>query len=257
MIFDTHAHYDDQLFNEDRTEIIMSLKEKKVKKIVNIGASIESSKASLELAKKYPFFYAAIGVHPDYINDLKKEDMKWLKEHAMDEHVVAIGEIGLDYYWNKENKDNQAIWFRKQIAIARESKLPMVIHSRDAAEDTLRLLKEEHAEEIGGIIHCYSYSVEIMEEYLKLGFYFGIGGVVTFKNAKKLKDVVAQLPMEKIVLETDAPYLSPDPFRGKRNTSDKLYYVAKEIAEIKNRTVEEVLLVTYENAHQVYQIERN
>jgi TatD DNase family protein len=256
MIFDTHAHYNDEAFDEDRIEIISGLKEKKVKNVVNIGASIESSNASLQLAKQYPFFYAAIGVHPENVDNLSDKDMCWLKEHVSEEKVVAIGEIGLDYFWNKENKEIQEKWFREQIHIARESKLPMVIHSRDAAADTIRILKEENADKIGGIIHCYSYSKEMMEEYLELGFYFGIGGVVTFKNAKKLKEVVAELPMERIVLETDAPYLAPDPFRGKRNTSDKLYYVAKKIAEIKNKSIEEVFQITDRNAHHVYRIER-
>jgi TatD DNase family protein len=256
MIFDTHAHYDDEAFADDREEILNGLLAKQVETVVNIGASILSSKESIELTKKYSFLYAAIGVHPESIDELSEEGILWLQEQALESKVVAIGEIGLDYFWNKENKELQEKWFRKQIAIARDRKLPMVIHSRDAAADTIRILKDEQAEKIGGIIHCYSYSKEMMKEYLDLGFYFGIGGVVTFKNAKKLKEVVEVLPMEKILLETDAPYLSPEPYRGKRNTSENLIYVAKEIAKIKNISYEEVISSTDENAHKIYQIER-
>ncbi len=256
MIFDTHAHYDDEAFADDREEILNGLFAKQVETVVNIGASILSSKESIELTKKHAFIYAAIGVHPESIDELSEEGILWLKEQAFESKVVAIGEIGLDYFWNKENKELQEKWFREQIAIARDRKLPMVIHSRDAAADTIRILKEEQAEKIGGIIHCYSYSKEMMKEYLDLGFYFGIGGVLTFKNAKKLKEVVEVLPMEKILLETDAPYLSPEPFRGKRNTSENLIYVAKEIAKSKNISYEEVISITNENAHKIYQIER-
>ncbi len=256
MIFDTHAHYDDKSYDLDLFEVIQEMINGNVTQVVNIGASMQSSKNSIALAKKYPLFYATIGVHPDEISGLCEEDMNWLREHAKDDRVVAIGEIGLDYYWNKDNKEEQKKWFKSQIQIARENNLPLVIHSRDAAADTLEILKEENAQEIGGIIHCYSYSVELMKEYVKMGFYIGIGGVLTFKNAKVIKEVVAEIPMNRLVLETDAPYLSPDPFRGKRNISTNLYYVACKVAEIKGISLEEVYQETFENGYHAYRISR-
>lgn len=256
MIFDSHAHYDDEAYNEDRDVVIEKLKEEGVEALVNIGASIEGSESSIALAKKYPFIYATIGVHPENIKTMTEEDIKWLREHCKEEKVVAIGEIGLDYYWDKDNKEDQKKWFRKQITLAREMNLPIAIHSRDAAADTINILKEEHVEEIGGIIHCYSYSKESVRDYLKLGLYVGVGGVLTFKNGRKLREAVEEIPLERIVLETDAPYLAPDPYRGKRNNSAYLKYVVDKIAEIKETSTEEVIRITNQNTYDVYRIER-
>lgn len=263
MIFETHAHYDDDAFDSDRDELLLGMQEAGIETIVNIGANIESCKTTLGLCGKYPFVYGALGVHPSDAEELSEETYGWLRQAAESNSIqkggkiVAIGEIGLDYYWDKEAdvQANQRNWFERQANLARELSLPMVVHSRDAAKDTLDMMKAMKAEEIGGIVHCYSYSVVQAREYLSMGFCFGIGGVVTFSNAKKLKEVVDYLPMDAIVLETDCPYLAPVPNRGKRNSSLNLPYVAKEIAAIKGMDEEEVIRITRENAKRVYRIE--
>ena len=254
MIFDTHAHYDDDAFDEDRDALLAGMQEAGVESIVNIGASMASSKRSLELAKKYPFIYAAVGVHPDEVGELSEEKLQQLKEWSMHEKVKAIGEIGLDYYWDKEGHDLQKHWFMRQMELAHERKLPMIVHSREAAKDTLDMVAAAKPLNLSGIIHCYSYSVEQAREYLNMGYYLGIGGVLTFKNAKKLKEVAEYAPLSQIVLETDCPYLAPVPFRGKRNDSSKLRYVAEELAAIKQMSVEEVIRITNENGKKLYGI---
>lgn len=262
LIFETHAHYDDDAFEQDRDELLCGMQAAGIETIVNIGANIESCKNTLALCEKYDFIYGALGVHPSDAEELNKETFAWLKQAAESNSIqsggkiVAIGEIGLDYYWDKDSdvQANQRNWFEKQANLARELRLPMVVHSRDAAKDTLDMMKAMHAEEIGGIVHCYSYSVEQAKEYLNMGFLFGIGGVLTFSNAKKLKEVVEYLPMDVIVLETDCPYLAPVPNRGKRNSSLNLPYVAKEIAAIKGLDEEEVIRITRQNAKRIYQI---
>lgn len=257
MIFETHAHYDDQAFEEDRELLLNSLQEQGVGKVVNIGASLASSKASLALAEQYPFVYAAIGVHPDETKELTEENFKELLAMIQQEKVVAVGEIGLDYYWDSTPRDVQKYWFERQLALALQYDLPVVIHSREAAADTLAVMKEWYAKSGGtltGIIHCFSYGPEIAKEYTKMGFYLGVGGVVTFKNAKKLKEVVQTVPLELLVLETDCPYLAPVPNRGKRNDSSNLQYVVEEIAALKGITAEEVIRVTEDNAKKLYRI---
>ena len=254
MIFDTHAHYDDDAFDEDRDALLAGMQEAGVESIVNIGASMASSKRSLELAKKYPFIYAAVGVHPDEVGELTEEKLQQLKEWSMHEKVKAIGEIGLDYYWDKEGHDLQKHWFMRQMELAHERKLPMIVHSREAAKDTLDMVTAAKPMNLSGIIHCYSYSVEQARDYLNMGYYLGIGGVLTFKNAKKLKEVAEYAPLSRIVLETDCPYLAPVPFRGKRNDSSKLRYVAEELAAIKQVSVEEVIRITTENGKKLYGI---
>ena len=255
MIFDTHVHYDDEAYDEDREDFLMHLAGKGVGTVVNVGASINTAKEAEALSRKYDFIYAAVGVHPSETAGLTEEDMEWLKKASAYDKVVAIGEIGLDYHYDEPSKELQKKWFIRQLEIARETGLPVCIHSRDAAQDTLDIMKEEHAEEIGGVIHCYSYSWEMAKIYLEMGFYLGVGGIVTFKNSKKLKEVVQKAPMERLVLETDAPYLSPEPYRGQRNSSDKLIYVADQIAELKHMTGEEVIQRTEENARRMYRIE--
>lgn len=254
MIFDTHAHYDDEAFNEDRDKLLLSLPENGIEAVVNVGASIQSTKNTLELMKKYSFVYGAAGVHPNETAELNEHLMDWLKHVAGKEKVVAIGEIGLDYYWNEPEPEVQKHWFVRQLDLAREVNLPIIVHSRDAAKDTLDIIKAENARDMGGVIHCFSYSVEMAREYLSMGFYLGIGGVLTFNNAKKLKEVVDYMPMDQLVLETDCPYLSPVPNRGKRNSSLNLPYVVKAISEIKGISEEEVIAVTRENARRMYRL---
>lgn len=254
MIFDTHAHYDDDAFNEDRSILLSSMRSSGIDKIVNIGADMKSSKTSIELSEKYDFIYAAVGVHPSDVDSLSASDMDLLKEWSALSKVVAIGEIGLDYHYEDTDKAMQKKWFEAQLEVAREVNLPVVIHSRDAAKDTLDIMKAYKANEIGGVVHCYSYGVEMAREYLNMGYYFGIGGVVTFNNSKKLKEVVEYLPLDNIVIETDAPYLSPVPNRGKRNSSLNLTYVVEQIANLKGISVEEVLEATNKNALDLYRI---
>ena len=262
MIIDTHSHYDDEQFTSDRHELLIGLKSNNVEYVVNAGASMQSTKAGIQLALGYDFVYAMAGVHPDSVGELEAGAYDELKALAADNSiagarpgkVVAIGEIGLDYHWMVEPKEVQQKWFREQLRLARDLGLPVNIHSRDAAEDTWTVMKEEHLEEIGGIIHCYSGSVEMSDNYLNAGFSLGIGGVVTFKNSKKLKDVVIHAPIERLVLETDCPYLAPEPLRGTRNNSANLIYVAAEIARLKGLTTEEVIDITHDNALKIYGI---
>lgn len=248
MIFETHAHYDDEAFNEDRENLINSLPEHGIEFVLNICSSIESVDKTIALTDKYSFIYSAIGIHPDSTKDLNEEKFLWLKNKTKDSKCLAIGEIGLDYYWDTTPRDMQKEWFERQIDLSKQRKLAIVFHSRDAAKDTLDIIKSNDIVDIGGILHCYSYSKEQAKEYLDLGLYLGIGGVVTFNNAKKLKEVVEYAPLNQLVLETDAPYLSPSPHRGKRNTSINLSLIAAEIAQIKNIDYETVVNVTNENA---------
>lgn len=252
MIFDTHAHYDDEAFDLDRDEMLTQLKEHGIEAVTNVGASMKSCKATLELTRKYPFVYGAVGVHPNETGELSEADMNWLLEAAMEEKIVAVGEIGLDYYWEEPDHETQKKWFVRQLALAEKVKLPIIIHSREAARDTLDIMKAEQAGKLGGVIHCFSYSKEMAREYLNMGFYLGIGGVVTFKNAKKLKEVVEYMPMEQMVLETDCPYLAPVPNRGRRNSSFNLPYVVREISQIKNLPAEQIIQITSENAKRLY-----
>ena len=254
MIFDTHAHYDDDAFDEDREELLAGMNAAGVEYIVNVGASMASSKRSVDLTEKYPFVYAAVGVHPDEVGELNEEKFAQLKAWTSHEKVKAVGEIGLDYYWDKEGHDLQKHWFMRQMELAHECNLPMIVHSREAAKDTLDMIVAAKPLELSGIIHCYSYSVEQAREYLDMGYYIGIGGVLTFKNAKKLKEVAEYAPLSQIVIETDCPYLAPTPFRGKRNDSSKLRYVAEELASIKQVSVEEVIRITNENGRKLYHI---
>lgn len=254
MIFDTHAHYDDEAFDEDREELLASLFNHGIEAVTNVGASMDTSRHTLELAEKYPYIYSAIGVHPNETGELNEEDLAWLKKHSAHKKVVAIGEIGLDYYWDEPDHETQKKWFVRQLSLAREVKLPVVIHSRDAAKDTLDIMKAEGAKDIGGVIHCFSYGKEIAREYLTMGYYLGIGGVLTFKNAKKLKEVVEYMPIEQLVLETDCPYLAPAPNRGKRNSSLNLPYVVQEISAIKGIPEETVIDITNQNAKRLYRL---
>lgn len=309
MIFDSHAHYDDKQFEDDRLELLLSMRnpgsrdvdpsmrspgsrdadpsmrnpggrdgdpgeEKgeaagRIGRIMNVGASLESSRASVALAHRYDFIYAAVGVHPSEIACLEEAERKpyedgtgfagtgltWLKLQTADEKVRAIGEIGLDYYWEKDPamQKLQKQWFIRQLDLARECDLPVIIHSREAAADTMEIMKS-HAQGIPGVIHCYSYSREMALEYVKMEYYIGVGGVVTFKNARKLIETVEAIPLERIVIETDCPYLAPVPHRGERNSSLYLPYVVERIARLKGVTPARVEKITWENACELYRL---
>ena len=254
MIFETHAHYDDAAYDEDRDALLGSMQENQIEYIVNVGASLSSTAASIALAEIYPFVYAAAGVHPSETAALNEKAFAQLEKQCAHKKVVAIGEIGLDYYWEEPAHEIQKVWFARQLELAKNMKKPVIIHSREAAKDTYDILAMHNAKEIGGVIHCFSYSVEMAEAYIKMGFYIGIGGVITFKNAKKLREVVTAIPIERILLETDCPYLSPEPKRGSRNSSQNLPYIAQKIAEIKGMSYDEVVSITKRNARQMYQI---
>ena len=252
MIIDTHAHYDDKAFDEDRDTLLAGMAEAGISRIVNIGSSLDACHRTLELMDKYNFIYGAIGVHPCDSAELTEESLAWIREVSSHEKCVAIGEIGLDYYWDEPDRDIQKKWFIRQMDIAREVKLPIVIHSRDAAKETIDIMTAQRAQEIGGVVHCYSYSKELAKTFLDMGFYFGIGGVVTFSNGKKLKEALEYIPMDRIVTETDSPYLAPVPFRGKRNDSTKLPYVIEQIATIKGMSQEDIMQICKENAYKLY-----
>lgn len=255
LIFDTHAHYDDGAFDEDRDALLRGLPDNGIGRVANVAASTESCISTMELAERYEHVYAVLGVHPTETAALDEEKFGQLKDWCAHPKCVAVGEIGLDYYWPEPDHEIQKKWFGRQLDLARECQKPVVIHSREACRDTLDIMKAEKCEEIGGVVHCYSYSVETAREYLNMGFFFGIGGVLTFRNAVKLKEVVEYLPMDRIVVETDAPYLAPVPHRGKRNVSHNLPYVIREIASIKGLTEEEVRRITWENGCRLYGLE--
>lgn len=253
MIFETHAHYDDGQFDMDRETLLSSIPEQGVGTIVNVSATYASCQRVVDLVQNYPFMYAAVGIHPDEVGSLNEERFQQMKELCKQEKVVAVGEIGLDYYWDNESHDLQKEWFVRQLDLARELNLPVLIHSREAAADTMEIMKQ-HGQGLKGVIHCFSYSKEMAAEYVKMGFYIGVGGVVTFKNARKLKETVQEIPLTSIVLETDCPYLAPVPYRGKRNNSAYIKYIAEEIAGIKGVSYEEVVEQTEKNARDLYNL---
>ena len=257
MIFESHAHYDDERFDSDRVELLSLMPKKNIERIINVGSTLNSSRKSIELAKEYDFIYAAIGVHPSDISCFDEEEngLDWLYETAKKEKkVVSIGEIGFDFYWDKEEENHrlQKHYFLEQLEIARKLDLPVIIHSRDAAKETFDIMKEAAEKGTKGVIHCFSYSPELAEEYVKLGYYIGVGGVVTFKNGKKLKEAVRRIPLNRILTETDCPYMAPTPFRGERNDSTFIPYVVQEIAKLKEITEAEVIDVTSKNGYELF-----
>ena len=252
--FDTHAHYNDEKFDEDREEIIKKIYEEGITKTVCIGYDVKNSEKALEIANTYSFIYATCGISPNDIEDFSKENLQKIEEMAKNEKIVAIGEIGLDYYWNKDNKEKQKELFINQIKIANTLNKPIVIHTRDATIDTIDILKKYPVNK-KGIFHCCPLNQELIKEGLKLGFYISFSGNITFKNAKAYESV-SIVPIDKILIETDSPYLTPEPFRGKRNDSSKVKFVAEKIAEIKKLTLEEVSQKTYQNAERVYEIKK-
>lgn len=254
MIFESHAHYEDKAFDEDRESLLESFGENGIGTVVNVSSSLETIEKTIKLIKKYPFMYGAVGVHPEECAPMNKESLDYIRTMAKEEKVVAIGEIGLDYYWDEPEREIQKKWFEEQIELAKEVNLPMIIHSRDAAKDTYDIMKAHKSGEIGGVIHCFSYGNEMARDFLNMGFYLGVGGVITFNNAKKLKEVVEFAPIDRILIETDCPYLSPVPNRGKRNSSLNLSYVVEEIAKIKGLDYDEVVAITEKNARTMYKI---
>ncbi len=258
-LFDTHAHYNDEKFDEDREKIIKDTYESGVTKFVVAGYNIESSKKAIELSNKYEFMYSICGISPNDIPQFEEELWKSISEISkivkenMNKKIVAIGEIGLDYYWEKENKELQKRAFIEQIKIANELDLPIVIHSRDASVDTIEILKQNTVNK-KGIFHCCQLNQELVRQALELEFYISFAGPITFKNSKNAPDVVKMVPLDKILIETDSPYLSPEPNRGKRNDSRNVKYVAQKIAEIKKMSIDEIAKITYENAMKIFNI---
>ena len=248
LIFDSHAHYDDKKFEEIRDSLLENLPQHGVCGIINCGCDTESSNKALALAEKYNYIYAAVGVHPENIGGGTLLEIEGLAKHKK---CVAIGEIGLDYYWVSDNKEEQKVLFEEQLLLANRLRLPVIVHDRDAHADTLEILKKHRPK---GVVHSFSGSRDMAQEILKLGMYIGIGGVVTFKNAKKLPEVVEILPEDRFLLETDAPYLTPVPYRGKINHSAMIYYTAEKITEIRNTSVEHILEVTKKNAEKLFNI---
>lgn len=251
QIFDAHAHYDDDAFDTDREELLLSLKEKNVDKIVNAGVDIKTSNWGIEYANKYDFFYTTVGIHPQNITNLESNYIDVLDSLLKEKKVVAIGEIGLDYYWKPVLKEEQHKVFTNQLALANDTNMPVVVHDREAHGDTLELLKKYKPT---GLVHCFSGSVEMCKEIVKLGMSISLGGVVTFKNARHSVDVAREIPIDRLLLETDAPYLSPIPFRGKRCDSSMIIHTAKRIAEIRGMNIDELLKITHENACRLYSI---
>ncbi|MBQ6442319.1 MAG: TatD family hydrolase [Lachnospiraceae bacterium] len=250
MIFDSHAHYDDNRFDADRETLLSGFPVHRIGAVVNVCADADSLQTTPALAEKYEWIYAAVGIHPSEIGDLDESVLDLIRQLAGKEKTVAIGEIGLDYYWEKDEKvrESQRFWFERQLSLAKETGLPVIIHSREAAKDTFEIMRKAAADRIPGVIHCYSYSAEQAADYVRMGYCIGIGGVVTFSNGRKLRETVEAVPLDRILLETDAPYLAPEPHRGERNSSLLLPAVVQTIAEIKGLSPREVEEVTWQNA---------
>lgn len=254
MLIDSHAHLNDEQFDNERETIINNFKENNVEIVLCPGYDIPSSIKAAEMAEQYTSVYAAVGTHPQDADKMNGEALELFKKLAQKEKVIAIGEIGLDYYYDDNPRAIQKEWFRNQIRLAKELDIPYIVHDREAHEDTLNIMKQELYSGARGILHCYSGSVEMAREFIKMGFYIGLGGVVTFKNAKTAKLVAHDIPLEHILIETDSPYLAPVPFRGKRNEPCYVKYVAEEIARIKEITYEEVVEKTNNNFKKLFKI---
>ncbi len=254
MLIDSHAHLDDQKFDRDRDIIIKNLKSNGIELVINIGADLQTSIASVSLAEKYENIYAAVGVHPHSASEVDDSTIEILKSFANREKVVAIGEIGLDYYYDNSPRDLQRKWFKEQINLAKQVDLPVVIHTREAAQETFDILKEAQDGSLRGVLHCYSGSVEMAIEYIKLGFYISFAGPVTFKNARSIREVAKSMPLDRLLVETDCPYLTPEPNRGKRNEPIFVKYTAGTIADIRGITYEELAKVTNRNTRELFRI---
>lgn len=254
MLFDSHAHLDDEAFDEDRDSLIKDIFDSGVAFIVNPGADMASSKAAVELSEKYERMYAAVGIHPHDSKDFSDEVLREIEELAAHGKVVAIGEIGLDYYYDFSKKEEQIPAFRKQLRLARKLNMPVIIHDRDAHKDVFEILCEENAFDTGVVMHCFSGSAEMAAEYIKKGAYISLAGPVTFKNGKKAKEVAKEVPIDRLLIETDSPYLTPHPFRGKRNDSSKVRFVAEEIARVREESFDYIAKKTLQNARKFFRI---
>lgn len=254
MLFDSHAHYDDERFAEDVDTLLSSMRENNVGHILNSCSSLEDTERIFELCRKYPFMYASVGIHPHCTENVCEEDMEKLKNLCKEKFVVAVGEIGLDYFYDSSPRDMQKKWFARQVEVAKEINLPIIIHDRDAHKDCMDILREKDIRDIGGVFHCYAGSCEMAKEILDWGMYIAFGGSLTFKKAARPVEVAKYVPLDRIVIETDCPYLTPEPFRGKRNSSLYIRLVAEKIAEIKGISVDEVEKATYENAKKCFRI---
>lgn len=250
-IFDTHAHYDDEAFDDDRESLILSLKDRGVVGIVSCGCDIASTVANQNLSHSFDNFYFAAGFHPENLEGFSVDDLEKLEPFFADEKCVAVGEIGLDYHWMNSTKEKQREFFVAQIELAKAKGLPVIVHDREAHGDTLDILK---ATKPSGVLHCFSGSVEMAREVIKLGMFLGFNGVATFKNARKIPEVIREIPLDRIVLETDCPYLAPEPHRGKRNDSSFIPFIAQRIGEILGISAQEVLDVTNKNARALYNL---
>lgn len=250
MYFESHAHYDDKQFQRDRQPLLKSLPSHGVQYVVNCGTNLKSSQAGIKLAEKYDYIYAAVGVHPHDVKNMDDDTLAQLRQLAGHKKAVAVGEIGLDYHYDFSPRNQQKYWFKKQLKLAESLNIPVIIHSREAAQDCFDLIRESNVRQ--GVIHCYSGSVQMAQDYVKLGFYIGIGGVLTYPNAKSLVEVAKQIPLNRILVETDSPYLSPVPNRGQRNDSRNLEYIVKQLAEILSISPEEVEKVTIANGKKLF-----
>lgn len=256
-LFDTHAHYDDSRFEEDSDEVIKNAYDSGVKYILNAGSDIKTSERSIEIAEKFPYLYAAVGIHPHEVGKLEKNAEEKLIEMSAHPKVAAIGEIGLDYYYDHSPRDTQKYWLSKQLDIASKLKLPVIIHNRDSHEDMMKIIKNHAPYEASGVFHCFSGSWEMAKELLDMGLYLSFGGPITFKNAKKALEVLEKTPLESILIETDCPYLTPEPYRGRRNDSSYVRLVAEKIAEIRGLSLEETAGITTGNAKRLFGIDNH
>ena len=252
MLFDTHAHLNDPAFDADRAELFARLPEKGISLVMNAGCSLASSRDILEMSRDIPWMYGSVGSHPDSADEVCDAVLEAYRQLAKNEKVKAIGEIGLDYYYEDIPRDIQQKAFRAQMALAQELELPVIIHERDAHDDGMRIVKE--FPKVKGVFHCYSGSAEMARQLVNMGWYIGFTGVLTFKNARKAVEVASQIPLERIVLETDCPYMAPEPFRGKRNDPGKLYRMAEKLAELRGLPLEEIHRITVENGKRLYRI---
>ena len=250
MYFDSHAHYDDPQFNPDRTNLLSALPQQGISGVINAGSCLTSSQASITLAETYPYIHAASGVHPHNVSNMTDGDLDTLRSLCKHKKNVALGEIGLDFYYDLAPRDIQRLWFTNQLALAKSLNIPVVIHSREAAAETMSIIKDSGV--CKGVLHCYSGHLPMALEYIEMGYYIGIGGVVTYKNAAKIQEVAANIPLERLLIETDAPYLSPVPFRGKRNDSTKLPFIAEAIANARGITPKAVAEAANANAHRLF-----
>ncbi len=261
-LFDSHAHYNDEKFNEDRDDVLSSLKNEGITRLLTVGYNLKSSEFAYKISQKYNFIYYSCGISPNDIPQTEDElwiDLEKITKFAKQnrDKLVAIGEIGLDYYWNKENSNLQQIAFIEQIKLANQLNLPIIIHTREAVSDTIEILKHIQKPNSSGIFHCCPLNRELVKEALKLNFYISFAGPITFKNSKNAPEIIQMVPLDRILIETDSPYLSPEPNRGKRNDSRNIKFIAQKIAEVKCMSLEEISKITYDNANRIFKIEDN